>query len=216
MGALSDCVNSRESHLTDTTDDKEDTTVEIEKPLGGVQRSNHGSRSYGNRSFRSGGNKDSSDAEVTNEGPNNNAKEELAAEVTWEAGSRYLGRPYREPHPNSSHSTRKAYVSREEHPVLERASNHARATSAESYELSRQTRQSTYLHDGYNNLPGDSQEILRPMVDPQKTDQEVTWHDIGNSLDRWLFWIFFLVTNTVTVVILVLFIRNDTELDLSV
>ncbi|GFN92343.1 hypothetical protein PoB_001884900 [Plakobranchus ocellatus] len=43
----------------------------------------------------------------------------------------------------------------------------------------------------------------------QDGDPEITWHDIGNSLDRSLFWVFFLFTNTVTVVILVLFVRDD-------
>lgn len=40
-------------------------------------------------------------------------------------------------------------------------------------------------------------------------DSDVTWHDIGNSLDRSLFWIFFLVTNTLSVFILVLFVKDD-------
>ncbi|CAG5131071.1 unnamed protein product, partial [Candidula unifasciata] len=41
------------------------------------------------------------------------------------------------------------------------------------------------------------------------TDDTISWHDIGNSLDRTFFWVFFLVTNTVTVVILVLFVKSD-------
>lgn len=35
---------------------------------------------------------------------------------------------------------------------------------------------------------------------------EVTWHEIGKSLDSILFWIFFIVTNTITTIILALFV----------
>ncbi|XP_070198022.1 neuronal acetylcholine receptor subunit beta-2-like [Littorina saxatilis] len=35
---------------------------------------------------------------------------------------------------------------------------------------------------------------------------EVTWHEIGKSLDSILFWIFFIITNTITTIILVMFI----------
>ena len=39
--------------------------------------------------------------------------------------------------------------------------------------------------------------------------RSVTWHDVGNSLDRCLFWVFFLVTNTVTCTIMGMFIWGD-------
>ena len=56
----------------------------------------------------------------------------------------------------------------------------------------------------------DSSSGLKPEANQSNKERpDVTWHDIGNSLDRSLFWIFFLFTNTVTVIILVLFVRDD-------
>lgn len=35
---------------------------------------------------------------------------------------------------------------------------------------------------------------------------ELTWHEIGKSMDNILFWIFFIITNTVTTIVLVMFV----------
>ncbi|KAH9502940.1 hypothetical protein Btru_072420 [Bulinus truncatus] len=214
--------NSRESHMTDTADDKDDSTVEIEKPFGVTQKSNQAPRHFVSRSPRSPSN---NEAEVCSETPNNNLKAEVN-DVTWDSGSRYFNRSSKETHPNYSHGIKKNSPYEDNSPVVDRgpSSNNYRASFAppESYELSRHARQASgqsQAHEGYSYLTRDSQEGLRPSPEEQqkqKADGELSWHEIGNSLDRWLFWIFFLVTNTVTVVILVLFIRNDTELDLSV
>ncbi|GFR82082.1 neuronal acetylcholine receptor subunit alpha-7 [Elysia marginata] len=68
----------------------------------------------------------------------------------------------------------------------------------------------------YSSVPSEVHHLLHDSTSGGKNEAnqsgdrpEVTWHDIGNSLDRSLFWIFFLFTNTVTVIILVLFVRDD-------
>ena len=39
-----------------------------------------------------------------------------------------------------------------------------------------------------------------------EASQDITWHRIGKSLDNVLFWIFFIITNTITSVIIILFL----------
>lgn len=50
-------------------------------------------------------------------------------------------------------------------------------------------------------------ECRRLMREPEIVRApELTWHEIGKSLDSILFWIFFIITNTVTTIILLMFV----------
>ncbi|XP_067652699.1 acetylcholine receptor subunit alpha-L1-like [Haliotis asinina] len=53
-------------------------------------------------------------------------------------------------------------------------------------------------------LPHECQRLVKE-VEEMKT-HEISWHDIGKSLDGALFWLFFIVTNTITCIILTLFV----------
>nr|KAG5685446.1 hypothetical protein BaRGS_032913 [Batillaria attramentaria] len=56
-----------------------------------------------------------------------------------------------------------------------------------------------------NHVPVECQRLMRGDSSVVKAP-EVTWHEIGKSLDSILFWIFFIITNTVTTVILMSFV----------
>lgn len=53
---------------------------------------------------------------------------------------------------------------------------------------------------------GRGHRLMRGGVGSLVRAPEVTWHEIGKSLDNVLFWIFFIITNAITTTILVMFV----------